>query len=268
MELLNPESLKTIQETAVKAEGAKGKVEVINLPNEPNHIYGVVYPSGELEVVEATPPPRLVMLSSVDQIEDYHTMARTSKNSEGKDAVYFSEEGVVLLLDDSQESQRKDRVIACLKKTEEFELIENIEVDSFTQKEFILLLRTTLADCVTPDVNKLIAACKAVDFSSTRKGSGSVGHGKESLGLDIMEEVTSRAGEIPEGINLSVRVFDDRSMTQKHTLKCLVEIDVQQGTFQLLPLKSDLRDIMEKEMKFLQNMLGECSCPVHYGTTK
>lgn len=42
------EVLENIQEKAVQAAGAVNKVQVIELPGEPDYVYGVVTPDGKL----------------------------------------------------------------------------------------------------------------------------------------------------------------------------------------------------------------------------
>lgn len=259
----DPETLKIIQETAVDAAGANGKAVIVELPHEPKHVYGLIS-NGSFSRVTAEAQGRTITLNSVDQIPPYALLAKDQMS--GAPAIYFSKDRVVCVVDDSLGSHRQDLAIVNLTITPEFEVLQTLGKQQFTQKEFISLLRVTLDDCKTPDVAKLISTCRAVDFSSKTTGSSSVGHGRESLGMDIQEEVISKAGEIPEEVSLNVRPYQDRALQQRHQVKCMVDLDVKQGLFKLTPLPADIQNLFDSEMEFLERILGECTCPIHYGS--
>ncbi len=152
--------------------------------------------------------------------------------------------------------------------TDEYETVQGLKDWNLDQKEFISLLRVRLADCTTPEMVQLINVCKAVDFSSQTKGSREINLGRESMGFDIQDEVMSKVGDIPEEVVLDVRIFDDRELTQRHKISCIVEICAKSGTFRLTPKPADLRKEMEREMDFLQGALiaGSDGCPVYFGS--
>ncbi len=259
---IDKETLEIIQETAVAAEGAKGKALIVELPHEPPNVYGLIS-NGAFKRVTAEAGPRKVTLISVDQVIPYALLAKDQLG--GSPAIYFCEGVVVCIVDDSLSSHRTDRAFAQLVPTPEYELIAGLKEESYTQKEFISLLRVDLADCRTPSITQLIAACKAIDFSSQTSGHKHVDHGRESIGMDVLNEVRSKAGDIPEEVVLDVRIFQDRALQQRHTITCQVEVDARGGIFRLVPLPADLRKAMDRDMEYLETMLQESSCPVIYG---
>lgn len=259
---IDKDTLQEIQQTAVAAEGAKGKAVIVELPNEPAYVYGLVS-NGEFKRVTAEPQPRHVGLGSVDQVIPYSVLA--SGEMGGKPGIYFDERQVVCIVDDSLPSHRSDRATVMLLHTPEFALIGTLDNETYTQKEFVSLLRVDLADCRTPTISQLIAASKAIDFSSQTSGHKHVEHGRESIGLDIKNEVRSKAGDIPEEVELEVRIFQDRALSQRHTIRCQVEVDARGGMFRLTPLPADLRQAMDRDMQYLETMLQAASCPVIYG---
>ncbi len=266
MDGLSIETLQQIQKTAVEASGAKGKVEILALPDEPKGTYGIVTASGTVDVAQAAPGPRKIVLNSVDQVPTFIGFAKSKLG--GEPSIYYNESYVYVILDDGPESQRKDFACIKLQMTDEYKTVQGLKDWNLDQKDFISLLRVRLADCTTPEVTQLINACKAIGFSSQTKESREVGHGRESMGFDIQDEVQSKAGEIPEEVVLDVRIFDDRELEQRHKITCIVEICAKAGTFKLTPKPADLRKEMQREMDFLQGALtaGADGCPVYFGS--
>lgn len=260
---IDKETLTEIQQTAVAAEGAKGKAVIVDLPHEPKHVYGLIS-NGTFNRVTAEAGPRKVTLKSVDQIIPFSLLAKDTMD--GHPAIYFFEQAVVCIVDDSLGSHRLDRADVCLLKTTEFHAIEHLGEQTYTQKELVSLLKVSLADCKTPSVTQLVAAAKAIDFSSQSSGHKHIEHGRESIGLDIKAEVSSKAGSIPEEIELEVRVHEDRALTQRHIIHCSVEVDARGGIFRLTPLPADLLAALDREMQYLETMLRGASCPVLYGS--
>lgn len=264
MEGMSVETLKQIQETAVKANGAKDKVQIIELPEEPKGVYGVVLEDGTYQRTEAAAGSREVILKSIDQVPTYVETAKS--DLKGKPAIYFNETFVRVIQDDGPDSLRKDCAVVGLPRTPECVLIGEVSNTFFLQKDFIRLLRVDLADCKTQEIMQLINVCKAIDFSSTKKGSASVDHGRESMGFDIQDEVISKAGDIPEEVQIDLRIYEDRALDHRYKITCIVDVDAQTGQFKLTPKPAEIRKAVEQEMAAIENILGECDCPVYFGS--
>ena len=80
-----------------------------------------------------------------------------------------------------------------------------------------------------------------------------------------MAEVRGNAGDIPEEVNLDVRIFNDQALKGRFRIRCAIEIDVTVGQFALIPLGSGLDGILDEQMAGLRELLGGLECPVFYG---
>ena len=63
------EAIQQIERLTRTAQGASGKVVTIDLPKEPDDVYGIVHADGKYERVRALANPRRDELCSIDQIE-------------------------------------------------------------------------------------------------------------------------------------------------------------------------------------------------------
>jgi hypothetical protein len=242
------------------ASGAKGKLEIVNPEREPNYIYLAVKPDGEYDRLEADPAPRTHLLGSFSEVIPYVETKGTKDNS----VIWFDRCQVVIVLNDET---RRDR--ASLKLNLTPQVLKLIELEKsrkgLEQKPFVRLLRIDLADAL-PDT-LLLEWVRGVRFTSQGNAAGIVRHGRESLGSDIDEQITSELGsDCPEEVALRVRIFDDPAVTAVARIRCAVEIDVPAKEFMLTPLPLELHNAIEAAVTDLGTELEAADkCPVFRG---
>lgn len=254
------EVLENIQKTAVDAAGAVNKVQVIELPGEPDYVYGVVTPDGKLERRVAEPEPRDHRLVSLAEA----VLFATDKGTPEKSVIWFDRDRVAIVLDDET---RRDRAALPLNYTPQMELLIKIEADAkkYDQQAFRRLLRIDLADCRPDDV--LLNWVSDMRFTNAGSVTGRLEHGRESMGKDLEVDALSDIGNCPEMINLSVRVFDDPSLMVKRQVRCAVEILPKEQAFRLVPLPLELDNAIELEMSDVGESLRKAvKCKVFRGT--
>lgn len=258
MESIANDTLKTIQETAVKASGADGKVALLKPGQEPDHVYLMVGQSGKVERVVADAKPRAHRLVTLEQVVAFVTKKGTAEAS----VVWYDRSGVIVIVDDAT---RRDRADLTLTLTPQIQLLIALEKGrQFTQREFRRLLRVELAGCRVDDV--LLNWVSSVKFNDSRTAGGVIKQGRESLGREIEQAAVSDAGEPPEIMRLSVRVFDDPSLRETWPIECAVEIDLDNQVFQLIPLPLQLHNAIENEVGAIGKLLQEAvKCPAFRG---
>jgi len=260
------ESIQLIQDTAVKAAGAKGKVDLVKLPGEPDYVYGVVDANGRMERVEAAAPPRKHVLHSVDQVGDF--VSRMADRLSCESTIWYSPIGVAIVLNDSPALNKEGTGYVPLKHTPQFLKLRELEKGvKLSQKEFIRLLKNHLADCMTEEIEQLLRSVRSLNFSMKSANEGRYAQGRESLGLSIEQEIASTVGPIPETVTLQVRIYTDPSLILRRPVRCAMEADASDNTLCLMPLPMELDNALQSEMEHLESMLeAGTEVPVFYGT--
>ncbi len=104
---------------------------------------------------------------------------------------------------------------------------------TFSQRDLIFTLRTTLAKCQSkcPHFLKLL---RDLRFTSGSTDAASIQHGKSSVGKTIQREATGQDA-IPEEIVFNVPIFMDK-VACFADIECAVDVDAGTQTIQLVPL--------------------------------
>lgn len=253
------EALKLIEETAVKAAGARDKLQIVHVPTEPGHIYYTVGPGGEKERRVTEPAPRCHELATVAEVLEF-----VEKKGSDKSVIWYDRSGVTIVVDDST---RRDLASVSLEFTPQFVKLQELErYQPFKQKEFVRLLRVTLAGTLQDP--RLLDWVRAVKFTTQGNAAGQVRHGRESMGRDIDAQVTSEiTDDCPEEVTLFVRVFTDPILVATSQVVCAVEIDASAETFSLTPLPLQLHNAIEDQVeRFGSDFREGAKCPVFRGT--
>ncbi|MEO1063772.1 MAG: hypothetical protein AAFZ07_20330 [Actinomycetota bacterium] len=265
------ETLEKIQDTAVKASGADGKLQVVDLPGPPG-TYALVKPSGHHEVRRAEPGARCHQLRSVEEVGGFVTEA-TERLGGVSPTVWYDEDGVVVVLDDGPGEHREHRCEVVLDWSPEFRLLRALggldggSPRALSQRELIVTLRTRFAACLDDAGRELIRVLRTIRFSDVSGGNATVETGRESLGRDLESEVRSEAGDIPDEVVLDVRIFDDPALQRRQTVRCLLEINTREVTFELLPYGDEVERVIEDQLVAIRTLLeaGLDGIPVYAG---
>lgn len=257
------EALRTLETWIREAAGAKGKVDLVDLPGDKTS-FGIVRPDGTLEIQERLPQPRNIALSTVESVAEFYTHA--SENLDYDEAsIWYAENKIAIVLDDGPDGARRSLACCTLENTGEWDALLLAGENWYPQKQFVRLLRNTFGQCATDSSRRLLHTSRIVAFSQSVAGHGKIEHGRESLGRDIEADVRSEAGDIPEEITLNVRIFTDPYTTARHEIRCLVDVNAREGTFNLSPLEGDLNDAIEAETARIVDRLKQTGGPVFLG---
>lgn len=253
------ETVRLIQDTAVKASGAEKKLELVKPPAEPEYVYLAVNPSGGFQRIEAVAKPRAHSLVTLEQVLRFVEL----KGDEKKTVVWYDRDGIIVVVDDGS---RRDKATMKLNYTPQMLTLMMLEQKrpEFEQRGFRRLLKVDLAGCRRNDI--LVSWVESVRFNSTAMSAGRIQHQKESLGRDIDEEAISDQGECPEELLLDVRVFDDPNLRDTFQIRCDVEVLVSDQKFRLTPLPLEIHNAIEAQVSQIGDALtSHVKCPVFRG---
>lgn len=252
------------------AELSKNEAEVrlaaalprfVNTPDPRKQL--LIQKDTEPEEWEKQPDPRNHWVESVDQFPTI--LQASSTHWKMADVVtWYNEDGVVAVLDDSG---LRESIVRCqLRKSEEWEWIVNSGRRK-SPKELVKVFRTILCDSLDEHtLGELIATFRKITFKSGKTVKTELGHGRESMGAEILGDVSSEYSAIPEELLLKVRVFDDRALPHRALIRCAVEIDPHACEIDLLPAKADLIRAVEEVLDDLHQLLTHDSThPVIFG---
>lgn len=254
MEGILTDAIQLIQDTAVDAKGAEGKLAIVKPPAEPPHVYLTVGPDGKFAKQIAEPAGRNHRLITLDEVEHYVA----EKGSE-QTVVWYDRCGIVIVLDDAT---RRDFATMALNFSPTILLLMRLEKDKpgFEQKAFRKMLRTDLSECQRDP--RLFNWVSDLKFANMSGAVGQFSNNRESLGNDIEAQAVSGAGDCPDDVILDVRIFDDPSLLERHGMRCVFEFSPQEREFRLIPAPLAIHNAIELEMTYigerLREKLGDC----------
>lgn len=262
------ETLELIQRTAQEAKGAAGKVQLIDLATygEPKGTYATVTSDGAFERHTAAPTSRKHVLGTLAEVGPATERAAANKWAP---STWYDESAVVVLLDDSPASLRRDRAAYELGHTEEFAAFLDAQEKTFDQKHLLQLIRRELWKAIPEETrDELVAVLRNLSYTNSTTGHGSTGPGRASYGSDIEGEIKSNAGDLKkfERLTLSFRIFDDPALTIRRRIQCLLEDNPLERSFQLVALGGEIQAALDDELAHIGELLQDtCEGPVIYG---
>ncbi len=158
--------------------------------------------------------------------------------------VWYNADRVVLVLDDA--GHRLETATLELAKSDMFLAVERLKSGGwFVQKEFVRLLKVILAGAL-PDVD-LLTVVRRVKFENGTITTGEVKKSRESMGKEITAAVSAE-GEIPDFVRLTVPVYKVFDLKAQYPVNCIVEVDVQDGRFRLMPCPDEIQKVLHLAM--------------------
>lgn len=246
---LEPQTLEQIRQLAVNAAMPK----IIPIPGDERTV--IIATDGGVEYRDIPPP---VIAHTVGTLEDLIAFAKAG--TPDKSSIWHDEDGVVLLLD---ESDRRDFVKLPFEYSKEFALMVQLEAtDSFmTQAAFVRMLRIKLR--VDPSI---VNVFRTIDFKRLDGSKGDIQHGKESLGRSVEAAVQGTVA-IPEELVIGLPLYETLGERQNYSVRCAVEVDAQQGTFKLTPFAGETAHVLQEHQGNIhRRLLEHFDVNVYYGS--
>lgn len=267
------DALKFLADLGARASGAANKAVSLEVPGDPHNRYLVaadgtvtklarVVPDRNHQLQRLTDIPKLAHRLAVVESEDGQALEPTGSVWIDAGTVTVDSTGaeayVHLVLRDTwpNDSSRTDRAVCELPVSPEFEALcrENGGTGGLSQQAFRRLLQVDLAPCSVPQ--KLIDWVAKITWNNGRRQVGTVGTGRESLGLDIESAAISDAGDAPETVVLRIRPFADPLLTLRADVTCLFVPDAKNQTLALIPLGGQLEAAWDEALQFAEYELA------------
>ena len=249
------EALQEITGAAVKAAGPQAK-EI-----DATKTYAILEPDGTVGFIGDRVPYRQHKAADLETIAAFADLFE-------KAAIWVSRSGIVLLTDNDD---RRDRVsIDMIHSAEILKLHDLLKAPLLDQRATLFMLRTVFTQDALPQFPKLIEVLRAVKFTAGASAEGNVQRGKSSVGKSVTAEATF-LDQVPEQITLSVPIFANAFATQRHDVRCALEIYEAEMKLQLFPLPGEVEGACAAAEAYLcgaiRDLLGKGSLiPVFYGS--
>lgn len=232
---------------------------VMQVDQEPNHVYHLVHADGTVVRREAAPPTR------DHRAFDLETLAAWVEAGSGSSVTWYCREGVVVLLDDDS---RRDRLRLNLTRSQQVQQVVNLAQNKpwLKQKDFINLLRVSLHGCLSK-AGALLSMARQVKFRQLAQAEQAIHLGKASLGKRIESELHG-AEAFPEQVVLSVPLWENLPLPPQDVL-CALDIDSATESFQIIPLPGEVEAALRAGEVSLRERLAELlpdGAPLYYGT--
>lgn len=243
---------------------------IVELPNEPAHIYGVVTPAGEIVRTAAFAAP------SIFKPADLDTLVRIARETFSDQTqpdveIWYSRNGVNADLDRS----RAHHDWAFLALTPSPQMTKLIEWDrsnlgvKLTQQQFVLLLRTLFAGCCNTNV---LDAVRQIKTARSADINSQIAQGKASVGKSMIAEMTGAGGvAVFEMFTLNIPIFAQAAVPVSGSVRVEVDPDPINEQFTLIVRPGDIEiafaQAEETIRSRLESLLGkECPIPLYRGS--
>lgn len=243
---MTKDAIALIQETAQRAATA----QVVKIDGDPDHV--LISQGGLKEFRELPPKHRNHTAKDLDSLLDLadHKCA-FGEDAKPNSIIWHSEEAIVVVLDD--ETRRDFATMALTYSTAYAALRALATGKTYDQRSFVRLLRTSLADCVPPD---LIASIQRLKFSKSESGESNIEHGQSTLGRQVEKSVTG-ASNIPESFVVQTSVYSNVLQDQTVDVRVAIDIDLEEHNFTLSIIGDDLSKSMLETQEALSERLAE-----------
>ena len=180
--------------------------------------------------------------------------------------VWISDHAIVITLDDSDTSTRRDQAVYRPRLTDEFSRIHQIN-RTLTQAELIELLRLDLFGCLDQEPResllKLLRMVKWSDDLQSRKGT--VVYEVESGGVSLTDDAGRSLAQFPDFITCTLPVFDDTALKSKFEVRLHLSVDPVKKNFHVRAVSADVHAAVQESLEQIRKLLADCDCPVFLG---
>lgn len=245
---LTKETVQLIQDTAVKAHGNV----LFNAKQEPSHVYYLKRPDGENQRIEAKLSPTSVELFT---LEDFIRFVPHWRPEDKSKRQVFCGRGLVECVIGA--NRDRNRVLLNLPFSAEFQKLMDLEAEreALTHREFMRLLRVTLAGCLERTDIALFEDLKTV-ASGGSESTQAVG--RETVGKRMALELAAGGKNVPPELNVSAPVYRDLVDGDfKRMVTCAVDTNLSEGTFTLSPITGSVEAAVRETDALIREKLAD-----------
>lgn len=223
---------------------------ILTSGSEPDHIYFIRQTDGSLEKNYAEPKPEAHSAYNLDSIYEL------GREHDLTAKVWIDPGSVILVFRNDQ----RGRAVLPLVRSEPFAQLIAFKNSSggLTQKNLVRLLKSTFRDTLQCNPH-LAESVSKVKFQTGQVINTDLGHGKSSIGKELMGEVTGLGKNgIPEYVKFVVPIFKNPGLIAIHaTIECSFDPDPDSGTFAVIPLPNQIEAAIETGVQGVRVILSE-----------
>lgn len=251
---MDPNTLKLVQDTAVRADGRR----IVRAEQEPPNVYYVVNADGSMYRVEAATLDKHTALD----IDTAVRLAAAKSDSQ----LWYSRTGVIAAHPDGDRATFSLVYSAPLTKLSEWDKAGGIEL---SQPEVYRLLRTTFADCLNAH-GSLKDQVGKVDFKKVQEASASMSRTGVSMSRSLIAE-SSGASALPDPLHFHVPVFATPLVPVTARVRVAFDLDAQAEKFRFAVLPGEIEAACvtgeAKLVEMIEAAKGHhgAESPVYYG---
>lgn len=204
------------------------------LPDLPAGKLAKVDRAGKLEILDLDPPPRKHRLRSISEIAPFIEYAINTL--EATPSIWINDGQIQILIDDHPGERLDQSAIIGLDHTPQFAALADWETEpeEFEHRDFLRMLRRMFSESI-PNFQALLRTLRTLKFENGVALTSTAERQRESVGKEIASAVKADAGELPELLMLSVKVYDDAALTTSVIVPAMLDI-TPAGQFRLIPL--------------------------------
>lgn len=225
-----------LQQSAAAAVKAADRTAILSVPEDDDGRYYLLTTDAPPKLVTPEAPIVRGLLGSIDQVAACAALY-------GAPLILINQARVEVKFDTRDE---RPQYAANLERSQQMMLLVKLANNAtFRQREFLDLLRVQLAGALDEAGERLIAFVRKFRVDTNDQMTAELKRDRESLGRSVHSEVQSEAGDMPEQITVSVRVFTDRACQWRVPIRCLVDFSTQDHVFRLIPEPESLSDAID-----------------------
>lgn len=235
--MIENDAVVTLIETAQKAKEVE--VKEFRPAVEPSDVYFLYDTKNGIPVKHtAEPHPQAIAVLGTQDLADFAGADGTIYYNDKTNSAAATKPVV------SGDVTRRAKATLALPFQSAFATLTQIHGKTFSQREFWNLLRTTFLNAVSAD---FVAAVKNVKWSAAGADETSLSVGKESLGRNIVAELSGNGASFPESVTLRVGVWDVLEFRDdKYEVLCAVDTNHVEKTFRLIPVENAVARARER----------------------
>lgn len=240
----------------VVSAGITTEPKIISIPQEKPGTYGIVKPGlpgedNKIDVKVAGPLWHNERLKTPEQLLEFiKTRKAAAESGTAFNGVCYV--GPERISFHYSFEDRRDRAVCELVHSQPWLFLLNSAGKQLSQRELIKLLRITF-DGSLPD-GGLLNLIRQLKFDNTGTLTTNIQHGKESMGRQVLNEVTGLAS-IPEQFILNLQVFENYK--QPVVTRVALDLKPDVAAFEVIPFPNQLENAMNETLGWILESFKE-----------
>jgi len=260
------EDRSAVEQVAMLAMAASDP-KFLDAPDPNDHRRFFLDENGQLGNPPYVPPRRYTALSVsglIDTVRDLASIKQVrafgAEDVSAACRIFVGDDRVTAVID--ERGDRTDAVVLHLKTVASMTSIENGALEDLDQSFLEWILRSEFPDRVTPE--SFLPIIRKLKFRDGAQGGSSIGHGNETIDLEVEASVSGVDENIPEVVTLKTPVFEVLATDQfayEVPIRCAVRVVPKTKKFFLRPLEGQITSARQAARNEIVSMIADANLP-------